>query len=531
MLQSPDTQRILRRHLLFDVIVILLLSLVAEGAHFSIRQGRAVICGDSAQHVDGARALLSEDQTPNFGFRKPGYTLLLAGLGWLTGNMSWSAVVANHALLALLPLAAYGLGCNLRGRGAGWIAALLVIAQLQVVIWGGRIMSEPLYACLLSFGILVFAVGLPRPRLCPWMFGAGVLLGGAWLTRSVGVTALAAAGVTLLWSLRHTPRRIPLACICFVLPVAGAWVAECSLNHATVGRFRTSTGSLGIMLQTRARFLQGFPLPATETTDWFLELLPERTPEDAYLANKLDGCVARCRARHDLGLDEWECSARAAKSGWETLSAHPGAYLKTAGNIFVRHLLRQEGTVSVSSVPPARRLPIIVHEAAPSFAESQDYWYAYWFLPHRSVEESVALVNEMRVDAEQRAPFGHDGFWEVIRYVGMLPVVVDVLGVLRAVGALWPGFALLLCGVLGLNRRTCLLLALAYVLEALIVAACGSTDLANTRYQFVWTATDIALVACLAAPVVEVAGCHARTWLTERNHLRAPAASASRGRN
>ena len=55
-----------------------------------------MICGDSAQHVDGARALLSEDETPNFGFRKPGYTLLLAELGRLTGNMSWSAVVANH---------------------------------------------------------------------------------------------------------------------------------------------------------------------------------------------------------------------------------------------------------------------------------------------------------------------------------------------------------------------------------------------------------------------------------------------------
>ncbi|UCG15084.1 MAG: glycosyltransferase family 39 protein [Phycisphaerales bacterium] len=502
-----------RWHTVLDVVVILAISLVAEGAHLSVRQGRAILCGDSAQHADGAEALLSDDKTPNFGFRKPGYTLILAGILALTGEISWHAIVLNHLLLALLPAAAYGLGYNLHSRVAGWVAALFTIAQLQGALWGGRIMTEASYTCVMTFGVLAFAVGLNRRRVGAWMIAGGVLLAYAWLIRAIGIAVIVAAVGVLVWSFRRERRRALTLSTCLLMPLVAAVLVECGLNLKSSGRFRTSTASLGIMLQNRARYLLGLPFPDTETTRWFLDLLPERDPESAYLANKLDGCVARHRAIRDRGMDEWTFDAVAVRSGIETLAAAPKAYLKSGAEVFVRHLLRRNGGPSLSGVPPEDRLPIIVHEAAPSFRESQEYWYAYWFLPHRSVDESTALVARMREAAEKRAPFGRSPFWDTFRYLSTLPVVVDTLGVIRGVASLWPGFALIFCGLLGLNRRTCGLLACAYVLEALIIAVCGSTDVANERYQFVWLATDTALAACLVTPVIRVGAAHvARLW-------------------
>lgn len=81
----------------------------------------------------------------------------------------------------------------------------------------------------------------------------------------------------------------------------------------------------------------------------------------------------------------------------------------------------------------------------------------------------------------------------------MLPPVADVLGVLRGVAHLWPGFALILCGILGLNRRTCAFLAAAYVLEAILISICCPSESAAIRYQCVWLATDITLAAAFVS--------------------------------
>ena len=108
-----------------DVMVILVIGLVAETAHFSWHNGRPVINGDCLQYVDAAEALLDPGKSPNFAVCKPGYPLILAGVALAMGNMSWAGVAANHLFQALLPLAAYGLGRNLRSRLVGWIAAAL----------------------------------------------------------------------------------------------------------------------------------------------------------------------------------------------------------------------------------------------------------------------------------------------------------------------------------------------------------------------------------------------------------------------
>jgi hypothetical protein len=173
------------RQILFDCLALLAGSLVAEGAAFTTRLGRATISIDAAQYVAAAEALLDPEQTPHFEARKPGYPLFLAGVKLAFGRLGWVAIVCNHVMLLLLPLAAYGLGNHLHSRLLGWVSALLTMAHLQSTPFGDWMMSEALYALLLSFGLLAYLAGLRKRRAAAWLGIAGLTLGLAWLTRGV----------------------------------------------------------------------------------------------------------------------------------------------------------------------------------------------------------------------------------------------------------------------------------------------------------------------------------------------------------
>jgi len=145
-----------------DLVWVIGLSLVAQMTCFSAAQGRAVISADSIQYVAAAEALLHGDSVPHFEMRKPGFIFWLWLIGVIAGNMGWAVIAANHALLATLPVAAYGFGTLLHSRLLGWCAALVTMAKLQTAVWGNRMMSEALYATLLSFGLLAACAAMKR---------------------------------------------------------------------------------------------------------------------------------------------------------------------------------------------------------------------------------------------------------------------------------------------------------------------------------------------------------------------------------
>ncbi len=485
-----------------DIAAILFLSLLAECAHFSWKQGRHVICADSVQYVDGAEALLGKHETAHFEFRKPGYSLILAGVYLLFGNMGWGAIALNHAFQALLPLAAYGLGRNLHSRLGGWLAAVLLIARLQAEYRSERIMSETVYATMLTFAVLVFAAGLrrlqqPPFRCAAWFFIAGGLLGFAWLIRSVAVAVIAAAVLCLLWALRRAPIRAVNAIVCLSLPIVAFVLFECTLNGGYADRFWPGTGTLGPALLIRMRSFVGAPFPQTDTAQKCLSFLPDREPEDAYLANKLDGWVAWHRAIHQGGMDAWQIDALMKRAALEMIRVQPGTYLGSMAGVFARYALRQNGSSSLERVPSDRRQLLMLPTDSVTNQDGQEPWYAHWALPKRTREHSAAIVERMRTEAQTRAPFGEGAFWQTLRYWSMTPIVSDVFGLLRQLGSLWPGFALLGCGLLGLNRKTCSFLALAYFFDACIVAATAFSDSDITRFQFIWVGIDTTLAAVL----------------------------------
>ena len=498
-----------------DVGLIFVIGLAAEAGHFAWRDGRAILSGDSIQYLDAAEDLIASDATPDFAVRKPGYPLLLAGLALLVGNMSWAAIAANHLLLSMLPLAAYGLGCQLHSRMTGWLAALFAVAQLQALVRGGRIMSEAPYMFFLSFGLLALAVALRPERFIRWVTVAGIFLAAAWLIRSIAIVAIVPAlGMTVV-RLRRSPRQAVLASLALVLPVASVVVLECGFNARHSGQFRTSTGSLGLMLMMRTRHLQGLPMADTEAGRRSLSLLPDRDPEDAYRGSELDTWVARYRAVHDRGMDDWATDAMMRRAALDTAAASPAEFLTSSVNVFARHLLHRGNVEAFGYVPQSERLDIIEHEAAAGARDFQRRWYAYWALPNRDLEQSQALTARVETNAAERAPFVGTEPFPTLRYATMHPVVQGAMRLIRYPASLWALAALVICGLLGLDRRVCLFVGLVYVLEAGAIAICCPSTSAFNRYQCVWLAMD----AALAAGAIVGLGQLAWQAITHRGHL------------
>ncbi len=488
-----------RTHVRLDIVLVLLIGVMAECAHFGWRDGRPILNADSAQYVDAAQALLSPDRAADFSLRKPGYPFMLAGLALLTGDMSWSPLALNHFLLGLLPLAAYGFAAVMLSRWAGWLAAILTIARLQTFVPSERIMSEAPYMFLLSFGLLAAVMAITRaPRAArAYLLSAGVLLAGAWLVRGVAIVPIAAVLACFAWIYRSEPRRILRLSLCLIVPLAGVALFECSLNYANQGRFRTSTGSFGLMMMMRTRHMQGLPMPQGDSARRALALLPERAPDDAYRASELDTWVARYRAIHDHGLDEWEMDALMRETALQIVAEHPFEFLRCSADIFGRHLLRRDDLRFDRHVPLAHRYPCVLHVTGADDPDFEWNWWTYWGLPHRSIEDSRRLALNMRTVAEVRAPFAHTEPLPTLRYLSMTPAVSNTARMLRELAPIWPGLALIVLVILGANRAGCALIALAYVLDAGLISLCCPSEMAAMRYQSIWMVTDTALTGAL----------------------------------
>jgi len=481
--------------------------------HFSAKQGRAVICGDSAQYVASAEALVHGDKLPHFELRKPGYGLFLAGVALLFGNMGWAAIACNHALLAMLPLAAYGFGRHLRSRAVGWGAAVLMIAQLQTVILGNRMMSECLFVFLLSFGLLLFVVGLSKPRTVHLMAAAGFMLGLSCITRGTGLPVVCVATLFLITKMWRDWRKVIASTACFLSPVVCLITFECSLNLILAGSFRPADGTMGGGFAFRLRHFDGMQIPPTEAANRAVALLPERSRRDVFLCNNIDMWVARYRMIHDQGMSEWEYDDLMAQFGRDMVAAAPLDYIKHSAKNMLWHLLRRPDGETLSPIPESRRAGTMIHPAAYDIDEGTEYWYAYWGLPYLPVDESIRIVARMKSAASERAPFGRSGAWSAMRYYQTRPVAATTLGGLRWLASLWPGFAIIGCPILGLRRTTCWLIAGVCIADAVLIGAFTPT---NSRLQFIWLVTDTSLAAALIVALPGVMVAHWKVWLASR---------------
>ncbi|GMU37441.1 MAG: glycosyltransferase family 39 protein [Phycisphaerae bacterium] len=494
----------------FDLVLLAAIALTFEGGRFSIRHGRAIVCADSMQYLDGADAILDGESSPVFAFRKPGYAFFLSGISAGLGPEGWKIVLVQHLLHATLALLAYLTARTLgTGRGGAWAAGLMTVAAVGQLVWADRIMSETLYAVLMTGGLLCGLRALrDEAKAARAWWGAGALLALAWMTRSSATAVLAATAATAFVSLRRTPRRALQACTALMLPVTAALVFECGLNLAGAGEFRPCTGTLGPMMLMRTRAMEGQGAPETPAAARCAALLPERRAEDAFRAHPLDVWIARHRAITEARLSEWDADALFRDAALAGIRANPGSYLTTTAILSGAHLARLSSTRLEAALPEVERLPMIAAPNAAGSPSAGDPWYLAWALPHRTRTDAIALSIRLRSFEEQRAAVTSHDPLTTLRYFVMHPLTEGVLQFLRIPGRfLLPPLALAGCWLLGARRKPLVLLAAAGLADALLVGLTGSSLDAVARFQAVWAATDAALAAtCLTLAARRVAG-------------------------
>jgi 4-amino-4-deoxy-L-arabinose transferase-like glycosyltransferase len=173
-------------------------------------------------------------------FRPPGFPYLLAGVYVLTGveraapATRYVAGRVANALVGTAIVALIGvLSAQLFDRRVALAAMALGAVYLPLILVGGSLMSEPLFAALLLGALAAGAQHRRSAHRYRWAIAAGVLGGLAILTRANAAILLAPL-VVAVWDVR--PRRSwrALAPPAVLVAVALATVAPWTIRNAVV---------------------------------------------------------------------------------------------------------------------------------------------------------------------------------------------------------------------------------------------------------------------------------------------------------
>ncbi len=171
-------------------------------------------------------------------FRPPGYPYLLSGVYVVSGvdhatpSERFLAGRIANALVGTVIVALIGLlSAQLFGRRVALVAMAVGAVYLPLILVGGSLMSEPLFAALL-LGALAAAVQHRRSAHCyRWAIGGGVLGGLAILTRANAAIILAPL-VVAVWDIRPRFSWRALAPPAMLAVVGLATVAPWTIRNA-----------------------------------------------------------------------------------------------------------------------------------------------------------------------------------------------------------------------------------------------------------------------------------------------------------
>lgn len=248
-------------------------------------------------------------------FRTPGYPAFLAGVYALSGKSVHAAIGVQIALDVGLCLLVYVLGARLCSRRAGLIAAAAQAVSPVAVAGSVRILSESLFALLLTGAVVLLAEHFRRSRLRTAL-GAAALMGAACLVRPIGLVAVAVAAGALLCRPRR--RRPAVAFVAVAAAIVAPWVVR---NYVRAGYARLSgVADYNAFAYNAAAVVEADP--RVQLDDEQRELAEAiRDGPDAWLLNDPE-FLRRCR-----------------RAGWAIIAAHPlryaGVHLRTTLNVFL----------------------------------------------------------------------------------------------------------------------------------------------------------------------------------------------------
>jgi len=254
-----------------------------------------------------ARWSMRDGASPPEVFRTPGYPLLLAANLWADRSEGvWQTVLATQVLLdGLLVLVTYWLGCLVASRPAAVVAAALLALSPLSAAASCRVLSDSLYAFLLTVATLLMVGHLRTGLWWALLVSAGVLAAGCYV-RPVG---LVMAGVFALVLLAR-PRRLARAGAFVGVVLAGIapWVVR---NGVAGGYWGFSSFAADSLYYHSAAEV----VAATEGIDAETGRYRMREEARAMAADPSQPTVGQLVRR------------RAARA-WEVLLAHPGTYAR-----------------------------------------------------------------------------------------------------------------------------------------------------------------------------------------------------------
>lgn len=225
--------------------------------------------------------------------RTPGYPLFIALVVTRIGEDLAALALAQHLLGVVTCLAVAALGIRFWGRWTGLLAGLLVALSGPLLVAEQYVMAEALFIPLATLTVAWLALALERPRW--WaLFGGGLLIGLAALTRPVGLVLavaalLALAAIYLIPGGRDSSR--PYRC---------GEGGECEED---AGRFRSASRPRGVLSRLSAVLLPSQALIAGVAVIWLPWMARNWLVNDSFSADGNAGQTLVGRAmRHDPGF-------------------------------------------------------------------------------------------------------------------------------------------------------------------------------------------------------------------------------------
>lgn len=158
---------------------------------------------DMSQYHERAVHLVTTGTLFPDALRGPGYPALLAAAYAVDGVSLWSARVANALVGGLLTVVTGWLAAKAGAGTRAWIAAAIVAVYPALVLSSVYLMPDSFYGTLAALALL-----LMRHRSLGFAAAAGLVAGAAMLTRSVGLSLVAAAAALAMWDVAWA--RTPL---------------------------------------------------------------------------------------------------------------------------------------------------------------------------------------------------------------------------------------------------------------------------------------------------------------------------------
>ncbi len=211
-----------RRIALATAVLWGVIGVAAVGAELSATRLGPALHADSAAYIAGARNLAQgrgfsrlsgPTGTKPIIHYAPGFSLLLAGLQALGVDAIEGARFLNAALFALncimVGVAVREMTASAWAGGLGSILMLISPTMIELHSWA---MSEPLYLFLGLLGAWLLSRSLRTERVSTVAL-SGVSIGLAFLTRYIGFTLVATAGLVILLTRSPIRRRLTMLAV------------------------------------------------------------------------------------------------------------------------------------------------------------------------------------------------------------------------------------------------------------------------------------------------------------------------------